>query len=354
MSRRFIIHVDMDAFFASVEQHDAPELRGRPVVVGGGSQRGVVAAASYEARLFGVRSAMPGWRAKRLCPQAIFVQPRFERYREVSKEVFEVFAQHTDIIEGLSLDEAYLDLTSRVQDAEALKDIGRQLKQTIAAKTGLTASVGMAHSKLVAKLASDYDKPDGLVYVAPESVQRFMDPLPIRRMPGVGPRTAERLQAAGILTIGQLRHSSPALLDTLLGNSSTHLRERAAGQDERPVKRESVRKSISQESTFDKDVSNISYLKGLIQQQSKKIGDRLEARQLLAGTVTIKLRSASFSTITRSRTLPTPSADPTVIAMAAEQLLDSWLGWHQGQALRLLGVGASSLASARATGQAER
>jgi DNA polymerase-4 len=353
MSMRFIIHVDMDAFFASVEQHDAPTLRGRPVVVGGASQRGVVAAASYEARLFGVRSAMPGWRAKRLCPQAVFVPPRFERYREVSKQVFKVFARHTDIIEGLSLDEAYLDLTSRVRDAEALKDTGRRLKQAIAAETGLTASVGMAHNKLVAKLASDYDKPDGLVYVAPESVHRFMDPLPIRRMPGVGPRTAERLQTAGILTIGQLRHSSPALLDAVLGNSSAHLRERAAGQDDRPVKRESVRKSISQENTFDKDISNINYLKDLIKQQSNKISDRLRARQLLAGTVTIKLRSASFSTITRSRALATPTAEPTAIAAVAEQLLDSWLGWHQGQTLRLLGVGASSLVSAHTADQAE-
>lgn len=352
MSTRFIIHVDMDAFFASVEQHDAPALRGRPVVVGGGSQRGVVAAASYEARVFGVRSAMPGWRAKQRCPQAVFVQPRFERYREVSQRVFAVFARHTDIIEGLSLDEAYLDLTGRVDNAQRLSQLGRQLKHEIAAETGLTASVGMAHNKLIAKLASDYDKPDGLVYVAPESVQRFMDPLPIRRLPGIGPRTAERLQSAGILTIGQLRRSSPAVLEPVLGSTSQSLRERAAGHDERPVQRASLRKSVSQESTFDKDINDINYLIDLIKKHSEKISRSLQARQLHARTVTIKLRSGSFSTITRSRALPRPTAQASVIAAVATQLLDSWLGWHQGQTLRLLGVGTSNLVGAR-TDQAE-
>lgn len=352
MSRRFIIHIDMDAFFASVEQHDAPTLRGRPVVVGGASQRGVVAAASYEARVFGVRSAMPGWRAKQLCPQAIFVQPRFERYREVSQQVFAVFGRHTDVIEGLSLDEAYLDLTGRVTDARHLSQIGRQLKHDIAAETGLTASVGMAHNKLVAKLASDYDKPDGLVYVPPEAVQRFMDPLPIRRLPGVGPRTAERLRTAGILTIGQLRQSSPAVLQPLVGNTSQSLSERASGIDERPVRRASLRKSISQESTFDKDINNIKYLKNLIEQHSSKIAGSLHARQLHARTVTIKLRSGSFSTMTRSRALPRPTAEAGVIAAVATQLLESWLGWHQGQTLRLLGVGTSNLVGAH-TDQAE-
>jgi len=352
MSTRFIIHVDMDAFFASVEQHDAPTLRGRPVLVGGSSQRGVVAAASYEARVFGVRSAMPSWRARQLCPHAVFVQPRFERYREVSQHVFAVFARHTEVIEGLSLDEAYLDLTGRTTDSQHLSRIGRQLKHQIAAETGLTASVGMAHNKLVAKLASDYDKPDGLVYVAPEAVHRFMDPLPIRRLPGIGPRTAERLQAAGILTIGQLRHSSPAVLESVLGSASQSLRERAAGIDERPVQRASLRKSVSQESTFDKDISNISYLKDLIKQQSEKIARSLTARQLYARTVTIKLRSGSFSTMTRSRALPRPTAEATLIAAVATQLLESWLGWHQGQTLRLLGVGTSNLVGAH-TDQAE-
>lgn len=352
MSKRFIVHVDMDAFFASVEQHDNPSLRGRPVVVGGGRQRGVVAAASYEARVFGVRSAMPGWRARQLCPQAIFVQSRFERYREVSQQVFAVFARHTDIIEGLSLDEAYLDLTKQVSDSQQLSRIGRQLKHEIAAETGLTASVGMSHNKLVAKLASDYDKPDGLVYVPPETVQRFMDPLPIRRLPGVGPRTAERLQTAGILTIGQLRRSSPAVLEPVLGSASQSLRERAAGIDERPVRRASLRKSVSQESTFDKDINDINYLKELIKQHSGKISRTLSARHLRARTVTIKLRSGSFSTMTRSRPLPRPTSDASLIAAVATQLLESWLGWHQGQALRLLGVGTSNLVGAH-TDQAE-
>ena len=343
MSLRFIIHIDMDAFFASVEQHDDPSLRGRPVVVGGASQRGVVAAASYEARLFGVRSAMPGWCARRLCPDALFVPPRFERYKAVSAMVFSIFQRHTEVIEGLSLDEAYLDVSASVQDADGLKTIGRLIKQQIAGELGLTASVGMAHNKLLAKLASDYDNPDGLVYVSPDSVQRFMDPLPIRRLPGLGPRTAEPLYRAGILTIGQLRRCSPDLLAALVGHTS--LQQRAAGIDERPVSNQSVRKSISQESTFDEDVTDSEDLFALITQQAAEISLQLRKRGLLARTAHIKVRSASYSTMTRSCSLIPPTDQAQAIAAAAQTLLAGWMTWHRGQALRLLGTGVSGLSA---------
>ncbi|MCA1780589.1 MAG: DNA polymerase IV, partial [Xanthomonadaceae bacterium] len=202
---RRIFHVDMDAFFASVEQRDRPELRGRAVIVGGDGVRGVVAAASYEARRFGVRSAMPSARARKLCPQAVFVRPRHAVYREVSAGIFAIFAEVSEIVEGLSLDEAFLDVSAGVCDDSRLIALARSLKARISTETGLTASIGIADSKLVAKLASAYDKPDGLTWIKPDEVRQFLDPQPIRRIPGIGPRTGLRLQEAGILTIGQLR-----------------------------------------------------------------------------------------------------------------------------------------------------
>ncbi|MFU8831960.1 MAG: DNA polymerase IV [Wenzhouxiangella sp.] len=338
-----IIHIDMDAFFASVEQHDNPSLRGRPVMVGGGARRGVVAAASYEARQFGVRSAMPGSVARRLCPQGIFVPSRFARYREVSGQIFAVFHELTDHVEGLSLDEAFLDVSMQVQAGMTILDIGRELKRKIGHLTGLTASVGMAHNKLLAKLASDYDKPDGFVHVAPEEVRRFLDPLPVRRLWGIGPKSTGRLHDAGIFTVGQLRKSSSDVLSNLFGPSGPDLRLRAAGIDERPVKSSRVRRSISQETTFDRDLHEVESLTAVIIEQAQQVAATLVAKQLHARTVTLKLRSAGFSTITRSESLPGYTRDPKVIAEVASGLLTNWAGWRNAFAVRLIGVGVSGL-----------
>jgi DNA polymerase-4 len=340
-----VIHVDMDAFFASVEQRDNPELRARPVMVGGRSARGVVAAASYEARQFGVRSAMPAAKARRLCPHGVFLPARFERYREVSAQIFGIFHRLTDQVEGLSLDEAYLDLSQVVDDLDDLFDIGRQLKHEIAAQTGLTASVGMATNKLLAKLASDYDKPDGLVLIQPEQVQSFLDPLPVRRLPGVGRSSEQRLREAGILTVGQLRQTAPDVLIRLFGTHGATLVERARGRDERPVSPDRVRRSISQENTFGDDIHDLQSLRPLVEQQSKKIAARLSEKGLQGRTVTLKLRSTGFSTITRSQSLEQHTADAAVIAATAWGLLEAWSGWRSAFSVRLIGVGVAGLAS---------
>lgn len=342
---RHILHVDMDAFYASVEQRDDPSLRGRPVMVGGGSHRGVVAAASYEARQFGVRSAMPGSVARRLCPNGVFVRARFDRYREVSGQVFSLFYRLTEQVEGLSLDEAFLDISEAVRGGASLLEIGRGLKHDISRTTGLTASVGMAHNKLLAKLASDYDKPDGFVWVRPEEVQRFLDPLPVRRLWGIGPRSAERLHDAGIFTVGQLRLTDADILRDLFGSSGPDLLRRAAGIDDRAVKASRVRRSISQETTFDTDLSRLDDVRPIIETQAEQVAARLLDKGLYARTVTIKLRSSGFSTLTRSQSLPGYTRSKARIAETALELLKNWAGWRAAFSLRLVGVGVSSLAT---------
>lgn len=342
---RAVMHVDMDAFFASVEQLDQPALRGRPVMVGGSSGRGVVAAASYEARQYGVRSAMPASRARRLCPQGIFLPARFERYREVSARIFAIFHDYSDLVEGLSLDEAYLDLSERVEDEAGLVEIGRRLKRDIAAELGLTASVGMAENKLLAKLASDYDKPDGLVLIPADRVTAFLDPLPVRRLPGVGQRGAQRLNDAGILTIGQLRRTAPDLLLAMFGSYAVELQARARGIDERPVQSGRPRRSISQENTLESDLHSLAELKPLVDRQAAEVAARLSRRGLYARTVTLKLRSSGFSTITRSESLPGYTRSAERIAASAWGLLERWSGWRSAFAIRLVGVGVSGLSS---------
>lgn len=314
-------------------------------MVGGGSHRGVVAAASYEARQFGVRSAMPGAVARRLCPDGVFVRARFARYREVSGEVFSLFHALTDRVEGLSLDEAFLDVTQAVSEGASLLDIGRRLKHDISQATGLTASVGMAHNKLLAKLASDYDKPDGFVWVRPEEVQRFLDPLPVRRLWGIGPRSAERLHDAGIFTAGQLRRTGADILRDLFGPSGADLARRAAGIDERAVKASRIRRSISQETTFDNDLSELDDVRPIIEIQAEQVASRLVEKDLYARTVTIKLRSSGFSTLTRSQSLPGYTRDKDRIAETALALLGNWAGWRAAFSLRLVGVGVSGLVS---------
>ncbi len=340
---RAIMHVDMDAFFASVEQRDHPDLRGRPVVVGGSSQRGVVAAASYEARKFGIRSAMPAAVARKLCPEAIFVKGRHAHYRAVSAGVFECFARITDCIEGISIDEAYLDLSQQVHTQADMLAIGRQLKQTISSELGLSASVGMAGSKLVAKLASDYDKPDGLIWIPDEAVQRFLDPMPVSRLPGVGPSTASKLHDIGILTIGQLRLSPLELLTPALGNHAVAYQARAAGLDDRAVKSERKRRSISQETTLNEELHTLDDIERIIHQQAGQCAERLLQKGLFARTVHLKLRSAGFSTLTRSRTLDAAMRDPERITKPVIELARAWARYQTRISVRLIGVGVSGL-----------
>ncbi len=344
MSERAIIHVDMDAFYASVEQRDNPALRGRPVMVGGSSRRGVVAAASYEARQYGVRSAMPSARARRLCPAGVFVAPRFERYREVSAGIFRIFRGWTDLVEGLSLDEAFLDVTEAVVSGDSIQDIGLDIKRRIADEFGLTASVGMAHNKLLAKIASDYDKPDGLFHIEPGAVQRYLDPLPVQRIWGIGPRSGERLNDAGIYTAGQLRQTDIDVLERLFGEHGHDLRLRAAGIDERVVNPERERRSVSQESTLGEDLHRLEEVMSLIERQSTKVAVKLAEKGLYGRTVTLKLRSGSFSTFTRSQSLAGYTRSTRVIGSTACTMLRRWADWRTEFSVRLVGVGVSGLA----------
>jgi len=253
---RKIIHVDMDAFYASVEQRDRPELLGKPVIVGWPGGRGVVAAASYEVRRFGVRSAMPMHTALRLCPAAICIPPRMQRYREVSGQVFAVFHEITPLVQGLSLDEAYLDVTESQALLGQPAGIARRIKDTIRARTGLTASVGVAPNKLVAKIASDLDKPDGLTLVPEARIREVLDPLSVRRLPGLGRKLGERVEAAGLRTLGDLRTATDAALWPLFGRDTARMRERAAGIDDRPVQPDLEEKSLSAEDTFAQDLAD--------------------------------------------------------------------------------------------------
>ena len=340
---RAILHADMDAFFASVEQHDQPGLRGLPLIVGGRGGRGVVAAASYEVRRFGVRSAMPVRRALQLCPQAVCVAPRFARYQQVSRQVFAVFARYTPLIEGLSLDEAYLDVTgSRVLHGDALS-IAIAIKRQVLAETGLTVSIGVAANKLVAKIASDLDKPDGLTVVTTERVNAVLDPLPVKRLPGLGRKKGDELLAAGIGTLGELRRASDAQLWPLFGRHSARVRERAAGIDEWPVIAERDGKSLSAEQTFARDISDVTTLRAIILRLADKTAARVRARGALAATVQIKIRQGDFTTHTRQTTLTPPTHDSRTLAAAARKLLLQWLAQHPGARLRLLGVGAGAL-----------
>lgn len=343
---RAILHVDMDAFFASVEQHDRPELCGLPVIVGGGSLRGVVAAASYEVRKYGVHSAMPTRVALERCPQAVVVTPRMGRYREVSAEVFGVFHEFTPLVEGLSLDEAFLDVTGSTGLFGEPRAIAAAIKARVHQHTGLTASVGVAHNKLLAKIASALEKPDGLCVIAPGEVGRILDPLPIRRLAGIGPKTAARLEDSGIHTFGQLRTAPDAVLWPLFGRYTNRIRERAAGIDERPVVSDWQEKQISAEETFDKDLRQREELRAELARLTDKVGTRLRAKELLCSTVTVKIRRRDFTTYTRSHSFRPPSQDTGTVLGVARELLDGWLAEQPRASIRLLGVGVSTLSPA--------
>ena len=347
---RAILHVDMDAFYASIEQHDRPELAGKPLVVGGTGGRGVVAAASYEVRRFGVRSAMPMRTALRLCPHALCVPPRMDRYREVSGQVFAIFREFTPEVEGLSLDEAYLDVTA----SQALKgdpvSIARQIKGRIRSVTGLTASVGVAPNKLVAKIASDLEKPDGLTVVTDARLREVLDPLSVRRLPGLGRKTGERVEAAGLRTLGELRQAPDAVLWPIFGRYTQRMRERAAGVDDRSVEPEQEDKSLSAEDTFATDLADPVRLQRELSRLADRSAERLRARHLIAGRVGVKIRRADFTTCTRQRAVTPPTQDTAVIARVAAELLGRWLGAHPGAKLRLLGVVLSGLSPAAQIG----
>lgn len=340
---RAIIHVDMDAFYASVEQLDQPQYKNQPVIVGGTGGRGVVAAASYEVRKFGVFSAMPMSRARRLCPQAIILPVRMSRYREISAAVFDVFRNVTPQVEGLSLDEAFLDVSGSLSLFGSIETIGASLRAEILERTGLHASVGMAHNKFLAKLASDIAKPRGFVHVPQNGVRTFLDPMPVKRIWGLGKKTLPKIQKLGILTIGQLRKADPIILSTALGNRSGHFQALARGEDEREVMASTADKSLSREVTFDQDVSKPGELVAELQGQVESVTGRLRSHGLLARTIQVKIRDNRFRTATRSRSLAAPTASTEVVFQQARMLLQTWLAQHKNTPVRLLGVGVSGL-----------
>lgn len=346
MDARTILHVDMDAFYASVEQRDDPALRGRPVIVGGTGGRGVVAAASYEVRRYGVRSAMPMREALQRCPHAACVQPRIGHYAEVSRQVFAIFHEFTPLVQGLSLDEAFLDVTAGTRALGDGEHVAREIKRRIQVRTGLTASVGVAPNKLVAKIASDLRKPDGLVVVRPEEINAVLDPLPIRRLFGLGAKTAPKVEALGIRTLGELRIASPARLRPIFGRYTERVLQRAAGIDDRPVVPDEDEKQISAEETFDTDIADHARLRVEIVRLADKASARLRSRELAAACVNVKIRRKDFTTYTRQRHIEPPTQETRVITAVATQLLDAWLATQPRAALRLLGVGVSELAPA--------
>ena len=347
MPDRLILHVDMDAFYASVEQRDNPELRGKPLVVGGGGNRGVVAAASYESRRFGIRSAMPMAEARRRCPELLSVRPRMHHYKAVSDQIFTVFREFTPLVEGLSLDEAFLDVTASIRlfgDGEA---IAKAVKERILERTRLTASVGVAPNKLVAKIASDLDKPDGLVVVTGDNCRETLDPLSASVIPGIGRETMKRLEAIGVRTVRDLRTAEQSRLEAVFGRFAERARQRAAGIDDRGVVPERAEKSISAEETYDADLAEPEHMERELLRLSERTSRRLRKAELMAGTIQVKIRQADFTTFTRQQTLTPPGHGTDQIYAVACKLLRTWLGDNPGARVRLLGVGGSRLSPAR-------
>lgn len=338
---RKIIHIDMDAFFASVEQRDNPTLRGRPVAVGSSQPRGVVAAASYEARIFGVRSAMPSVAAIRRCPDLVFVDPRFDVYRAVSRQVREIFARHTDLIEPLSLDEAYLDVTQDRRNIGSAVRIAQAIRAEIRAETGLTASAGVSYNKFIAKLASDENKPDGLCVILPADGPDFVASLPVRRFHGVGPKTAEKMSLHGIVTGADLRAHGADWLEAHFGSWGANLYRMARAIDDRPVQPHRTRKSLGGERTFGQDKWTGADLRDALDHVIDIVWDRIAGQKLRGRTVTLKIRFADFQQITRARTLDRPITDRACFAAAAHELLGALLPVSIG--IRLIGVTLGSL-----------
>ena len=338
---RRVIHVDMDAFYASVEQRDRPELCGRPVAVGGSpASRGVVAAASYEARAFGVRSAIPMARAVRLCPDLVIVRPDMAKYKAVSQQIFAIFRSVTPLVEPLSLDEAYLDVTENAWQEPLAMTVARRLKVLIREATGLTASAGVAPNKFLAKIASAWRKPDGLTVIAPDRVESFLRQLPVEALWGVGPVTARRLKERGIVQLTDLRSADPAILRAAVGSMTDWLLRLAAGDDDRPVQPNRESKSSSSECTYAEDLTDLDRIRREVAEMAQEGAAWLRRRQLQARTVTLKVRYRDFTTITRSHTRPPTDNSEEITRRAVELLARTDAG---RQPVRLLGVGVHNL-----------
>jgi len=343
--QRKIIHVDMDAFYASVEQRDNPELRGKPVAVGGSQERGVVAAASYEARKFGVRSAMPSITAKRKCPDLIFVKPRFDVYKQASLQIRGIFAEYTPIVEPLSLDEAYLDVTENLKGIASATEIAEAIRARIRAETGLTASAGISYNKFLAKIASDYRKPDGLFVITPKMGQAFVEALPVAKFHGVGPATAAKMNRLGIQTGFDLKARTLPFLQQHFGKSGPFFYWIARGVDDRPVRADRIRKSLGAENTFPDDLFAFEAARDALRPIIEKVWRHCAGAGVRGRTVTLKVKYADFRQITRSRTSAASIATPAELEQIALALLGPIFPAQRG--IRLLGVTLSSLGEER-------
>jgi DNA polymerase-4 len=338
-----ILHIDMDAFFASVEQLDNPWLRGKCVLVGGTSNRGVVMASSYEARKFGVRSAMPVFQARQKCPQGIFVPPRRERYQEVSKQIMAILRQFTPQVEVVSIDEAYLDVSGCRRLHGDSENLARTIKKDIKNSLGLTCSVGVAPVKFLAKIASDMNKPDGLTIIRPEEVDRFIESLAIEKVPGVGRKTFQQLEAIGIKTLGDIKKFPEKMLLARLGKFGARLLALSCGRDHSEVTPFSPPKSISSERTLSEDTQVIERLKTCLLKQAEEVARQLRKANVKAGTITLKLKHTDFKQVTRSKTIAAATQSSKTIYRCAVQLLDEY---RLTQKVRLIGVGTSGFKSA--------
>lgn len=338
--QRKIIHIDMDAFYASVEQHDFPELKGKPIAVGGSEVRGVVSAASYEARKFGVRSAMSGVQAARLCPTLIFVKPRFERYKEVSKQIREIFLDYTDLVEPLSLDEAYLDVTENKKGNPSASLIAQEIRNRIFEKTGLTASAGISINKFVAKIASDYHKPNGQKTVSPDEVEGFVEQLDVKKFYGIGKVTAEKMYQLGIYTGKDLKSKTLDYLEQHFGNSGQSYYNLSRGISYSQVKPNRTIKSIGAERTFNENLSSEIYMESRLENIANELDRRIKKYKIAAKTITLKIKYSDFTQQTRSKTLAYFIADQSLIYDVAKELL------YQEKlkdSVRLLGISMSNL-----------
>jgi DNA polymerase IV len=340
-AQRKIIHIDMDAFYASVEQRDNPDLRGRPVAVGGPEQRGVVAAASYEARKFGVRSAMPSVTAKRQCPDLIFVKPRFEVYKAISRQIREIFAEHTLIIEPLSLDEAYLDVTENLQGIPLARDVALRIREKIKAETGLNASAGISYNKFLAKLASDHRKPNGQYVISPEMGPSFVEALPVGKFHGIGPATSAKMNGLGIFTGMDIRNQTLEFMNANFGKSGAYYYWISRGVDDRPVRANQIRKSIGAENTFSADLTTFDAMAAELRPLINKVWRHCESTGNRGRTVTLKIKFFDFEIITRSRSVPTVVSSRDELESLAVALLQVDMPFPKS--VRLLGVSMSSL-----------
>ncbi|HVS02465.1 MAG TPA: DNA polymerase IV [Thermoanaerobaculia bacterium] len=345
-SARRILHCDMDCFFAAVHVRDEPQLAGQPVVVGGSPEgRGVVAAASYEARRYGIHSAMPAARARRLCPQAVFLRPDFSRYRQESELLFALFREYTPLVQPASLDEAYLDVTEHLAAWESATAIARDIRRRVREERRLTVSVGVGPNRLVAKIASDFHKPDGLTVVPPRRVAEFLAALPVRRLHGVGPATEGVLAELGAATIGQLRRLDRDALTRRFGRHGATLHAFAQGVDDRPVRAERERKSLGTETTYDRDLRDLPEIHEEVDRLADEVAAGLARRDLLGRTLTVKVRYPDFTTVTRSRTVEQPFTSAAELRRCARVLLA--LTEAGRRPVRLLGVTAANLLEAR-------